>query len=68
MSAVSGFLVQGARGGSFSSDGQAEGQERKGLPTRPAGCVTCAPKGLQEGEYTEGADACEWLLPLESAI
>jgi len=35
---------------------------------RQAGCVTWAPKGLQEGEYTEGAGAREWLLPLECAI
>jgi len=35
---------------------------------RQAGCVTCAPKGRQEGESTEGAIVCELLLPLESAI
>jgi len=33
-----------------------------------AGCVTCAPKGRQEGEYTEGAGARKGLLPLECAV
>ena len=35
---------------------------------RQAGCVTCAPKGCQEGEYTEGAGARKRLLPLECAV
>jgi len=35
---------------------------------RQAGRVTCAPKGCQEGEYTEGAGACKRLLPLECAV
>jgi len=35
---------------------------------RHASCVTGAPKGRQEGEYTVGASAREWLLPLECAI
>jgi len=35
---------------------------------RRAGCVTCAPKGRQEGEYTEGAGARKRLLPSECAF
>jgi len=35
---------------------------------RQAGCVTFAPKGHQEGEYTEGAGARKRLFPLEFAV
>jgi len=35
---------------------------------RQAGCVSCAPKGCQEGEYTEGARVGKRLLPLECAV